>query len=81
MLTTSGFTRTAKQIAIHSTTASAFCRANTRASLQSSKFIFLYNETLENNINYELGIEEVFYKSLSLNELKTENNPEGVPWL
>ena len=50
-----------------------------RCNAQSLKF--LYNETLENNINYELGIEEVFYKSLSLNELKTENNPEGVPWL
>jgi hypothetical protein len=48
-----------------------------RCNAQSLKF--LYNETLENNINYELGIEEVFYKSLSLNELKTENNPEGVP--
>ncbi|HHU47756.1 MAG TPA: hypothetical protein GXZ40_07665 [Bacteroidales bacterium] len=52
MLTTSGFTRTAKQIAIHSTTASAFCRANARASWQCSKFIFLYNETIENIINH-----------------------------
>jgi hypothetical protein len=78
MLTTSGFTRTAKQIGIHSTTASAFCRANTRASLQSSKFIFLYNETLENNINYVSGIKKIFYKCLSLNKLKMETNPEGV---
>jgi hypothetical protein len=78
MLTTSGFTRTAKQIGIHSTTASAFCRANTRASLQSSKFIFLYNETLENIINHASGSKEIFYKCLSLNKLKMENNPEGV---
>ncbi len=43
--------------------------------MQCSKFTFLYNETLENIINYELGIEKVFYKSLSLNKLKMENEP------
>jgi hypothetical protein len=42
-------------------------------SVQCSKFTFLYNETLENIINYELGIEKVFYKSLSLNKLKIKN--------
>jgi hypothetical protein len=75
MLTTSGFTRTAKQIGIHSTTAPAFCRANTRASLQSQFFIFwilsqkackpqslifLHNETLENIITHASRIKEIF---------------------
>jgi hypothetical protein len=30
-------------------------------SVQCSKFTFLYNKTLENIINYELGIEEFFF--------------------
>ena len=39
MKTTSGFARTAKLLGIHSTAASAFCRACARASLQSELFL------------------------------------------
>ena len=39
MQTTSGFARTAKLFVIHSTAASAFCRACARASWQSKLFL------------------------------------------
>jgi len=42
MLTTSGFIRTAKQIAIHSTTASAFCGATHVLRCKANSFIFRF---------------------------------------